>query len=69
MLRYRVDLSSLDMDKRVEACNLLRDYSYFIERVISENGLEAVIVNWDSPEDFINSPVFPKGCPCTLITY
>ena len=69
MARYRVDLSGIDINKREEVCDLLRDYSNFIERVIVENSLVAVIVNWDSPEDFESSPVFPKGCPCTLIAH
>ncbi len=69
MARYHVDLSGIDTDKREEVCDLLRDYSNFIERVIVENSLVAVIVNWDSPEDFESSPVFPKGCPCTLIAH
>ena len=67
MARYRVDLSGIDINKREEICDLLRDYSFFIERVIVKHSLEAVIVNWDSPEDFESSPIFPKGCPCTLI--
>ena len=67
MARYRVDLSGIDTSKREEICDLLNDYSNFIERVIVEHSLEAVIVNWDSTEDFESSPVFPKGCPCTLI--
>ena len=69
MLRYHVDLSSLDVSKRNEAYQLLDDYSFFAERVIGKNGLEAVIVNWDLSEDFESSPIFPKGCPCTLISY
>lgn len=68
MARYRVDLSGIDTNKREEICDLLRDYSFFIERVIVEHSLEAVIVNWDSTEDFETSPVFPKGCQCTRIS-
>ena len=69
MTRYYVDLTSLNTNKREEVCDLLRDYSHFIERVIGENGLEAVIVNWDSSKNFETSSVYPKGCPCTLIEY
>lgn len=67
MRRYRVDLSVLDIDKREEAYDLLNGYAFFTERIISKNGLEAVIVNWNSVEDFENSPIFPKGCPCVPI--
>lgn len=69
MTRYHVDLSGIDTDKREEVYRLLDDYSHFTECVIGKDGLKAVIVNWDSPEDFESSPVFPKGCPCTLIAY
>ncbi len=68
MARYRVDLSGIDTDKREEIYQLLDSYSHFAECVISGNVLEAVIVNWDSPEDFESSPVFPKGCQCTRIS-
>lgn len=69
MLRYRVDLSSLDASKREEACILFDGYSFFVERVIGKDGLEAAIVNWDLQEDFESSPVFPKGCQCVLLPY
>ena len=69
MLRYRVDLSSLDPSKRQEAFNLLNDNSFFAERVTGKDGLEAAFVNWDSSEDFESSAVFPKGCQCTLVSY
>ena len=69
MQRYRVDLSSLEPSKREEAFELPDGYSHFAECVISEGKLEAVIVNWDSSEDFESSPVFPKGCPCVLLPH
>lgn len=69
MPRYRVDLSSLDPSKREEAFILLNDNSFFAERVIGKNGLEAAFVNWDSSEDFESSAIFPKGCQCTLISH
>lgn len=68
MQRYRVDLSNLEPSKREEAFEILNQNSFFAERVIGKNGLEAAIVNWDLPKDFENSPIFPKGCPCTLIS-
>lgn len=69
MQRYRVDLSSLEPSKREEIFELLDSYSHFAESVIGKNGLEAVIVNWTSSEDFESSPVFPKGCPCVLLPH
>ncbi len=67
MQRYRVDLSRLDASQKEEAYKLLDAYSFFTERVIGKDGLEAAIVNWDSSEDFESSSVFPKGCPCVLL--
>lgn len=68
MERYRVDLSGIDVSKREEIYHLLDSHSHFAECVINGNSLEAVIVNWASPEDFESSPVFPKGCQCTRIS-
>ncbi len=67
MQRYCVDLSSLSPSEREEACELLSGFSHFIERIIGKNGLEAVIVNWTSPNNFESSSVFPKGCPCVRL--
>lgn len=68
MKRYYVDVSGLDVNKKQEVYQLLDDYSYFTEIVQNNNNLEAIIVNWSSPNDFEGSPIFPKGCPCTLLT-
>ncbi len=68
MKRYHVDLTSLSPPKREEAFELIDGFSHFTERIIGENGLEAAIVNWTSSTDFESSIVFPKGCPCVLLS-
>lgn len=68
MPRYRVDLSSLDPLKREEAFETLDKNSFFAERVIGKNGLEAAFVNWNLSEDFESSPIFPKGCSCVRLS-
>ncbi|MDE6617145.1 MAG: hypothetical protein K2K35_11305 [Lachnospiraceae bacterium] len=69
MQRYRVDLTSIEISKREEVFKLLDGYSFFAERIIGSNGLEAAIVNWTSEEVFKKSLVFPKGCDCQLLNY
>jgi len=68
MAMFLVDLTSLDENKRDEAFQLMNDYSEMALRVINNGKTEAAKVIWTSPEDFENSPVFPKGCQCTRIS-
>lgn len=67
MPMYQVDLTSLEPSERVAAIEQIRRLAWeaFPQRTAA--GITAVNVLWDKHEDFLTSPVFPKGCPCVKI--
>lgn len=65
---YRVDLTSLEPSDRMQAYELMDNFSFFASMVLGASGLEGAVVHWESQEDFPTSPVFPKGCPYQLIS-
>ena len=67
MKRYLVDLTSLDMDKRLSTCDLIEKNAFIVKPILGNNGIECLDVFWDSPEDFPNSSIYPKGCPYQLV--
>lgn len=65
MLRkYVVDLRSLAPEDRITAFKRMDSFAFLSSEIIGETGLEGAEIFWDSPEDFLTSPVFPSGCPC-----
>lgn len=68
MKRYLLDLTSLDMDKRLSTYDLIEKNAFIVKSILGDNGIECLDIFWDSPEDFPDSSIYPKGCPCRLIT-
>lgn len=62
MKRYLVDLRSLSPEKREAAYELIDNASFVTSMVLGDSGLEYADVYWTSSEDFVSSPVFPRGC-------
>lgn len=70
MSMFLVDLESLNEDEREEAFQLMKGFSENAFRVLDKHGkTKAAQVIWTSSEDFESSPIFPKGCPCTRLSY
>lgn len=62
--RYIVDLRPLELTKREETYNLINGFAFMCTRILGKSGLEGASVIWDLQEDFTQSPLLPKECPC-----
>lgn len=67
MLMYQVDLTSLAPAERLAAIDEIGRLAWDVYPQRTAAGITAVNVLWDRHEDFLTSPVFPKGCPCVKI--
>lgn len=67
MPMYQVDLSGLAPSDRLLAIEQIKRLAWETFPQRTSAGITAVNVLWDKHEDFLTSPVFPKGCPCVKI--
>lgn len=67
MLMYQVDLTSLTPVDRLAAIDKIKQLAWeaFPQRTAA--GITSVKVVWNRHEDFLTSPVFPKGCSCVKV--
>lgn len=64
---YNVDLRDISQEHREEIISDLEKVAFMVQRLLGPGGTFGVKVFWDSEEDFQESPVFPKGCPCRWV--
>lgn len=67
MPMYQVDLTSFAPAERLAAIDEIGRLAWDVYPQRTAAGITAVNVLWDRHEDFLTSPVFPKGCPCVKI--
>ena len=61
---YLVRLDDLPASQRQSALDLLKQSSWEVFDAAEPLFPHSVKVAWTSPENFVSSPCFPKGCRC-----
>lgn len=64
---YDIDLRGLSQERREEIISDLDRAAFMIQRSLGPGGTIGIKVFWDSENDFLESSVFPKGCPCRWV--